>query len=90
MGARWHGKPAPDVFLLAAERLGVPAAACAVIEDAPAGIQAAVAAEMTPIGVATTHDSEELKDAGAIVIFPDLLSIPLEFLAKSAGLREIP
>jgi beta-phosphoglucomutase family hydrolase len=85
-----RGKPAPDVFLLAAERLGVPAKACAVIEDAPAGIQAAVAAEMTPIAVATTHDSAELKKAGAIAIFPDLLSIPLEFLAKSAGLREIP
>lgn len=40
-----HGKPAPDVFLLAAERLGVPADdACWAFEDSPAGAQAALAA----------------------------------------------
>ena len=39
-----HGKPAPDCFLLAAERLGQPIADCLVFEDAPAGIQAAEAA----------------------------------------------
>jgi HAD superfamily hydrolase (TIGR01509 family) len=80
-----RGKPAPDVFLLAAERLGIPARACAVIEDAPAGIRAAVAAEMTPIGVATTHDAKELKEAGAIVVYADLKSIPVESLVKRPG-----
>ncbi len=33
-----HGKPAPDAYLLGAERLGLPAGECAVVEDAPAGL----------------------------------------------------
>lgn len=44
-----HGKPAPDIFLLAAQRLGVPAAECLVLEDSEPGAQAARAAGMTPI-----------------------------------------
>ncbi|MDH7489994.1 MAG: HAD family phosphatase [Anaerolineae bacterium] len=44
-----NGKPAPDVFLLAAERLGVPARDCIVLEDSEPGIRAARAAGMTPI-----------------------------------------
>jgi beta-phosphoglucomutase len=46
-----HGKPAPDVFLAAAGRLGVPPARCVVVEDAPAGIEAARRAGMASIGV---------------------------------------
>ena len=80
-----YGKPAPDVFLLAAERLGIPARACAVIEDAPAGIGAAVAAEMMAIGVATTHDAAELTASGAMVVYPDLLAIPVESLVNLRG-----
>lgn len=45
-----HGKPAPDLFLLAAARLGVPPAACIVIEDSTAGIRAAQAAGMRVVG----------------------------------------
>lgn len=41
-----HGKPAPDMFLLAAERMGVPPARCLVFEDAEPGIEAAKAAGM--------------------------------------------
>lgn len=41
-----HGKPAPDMFLLAAKKMGVPAARCLVFEDAEPGIQAAEAAGM--------------------------------------------
>jgi HAD superfamily hydrolase (TIGR01509 family) len=41
-----HGKPAPDIFLLAAARLGMPAAACLALEDSAAGCAAAVAAGM--------------------------------------------
>ena len=44
-----HGKPAPDIFLLAAKRLGVPPADCCVFEDSPNGIRAAHAAGMKPI-----------------------------------------
>lgn len=43
-----HGKPAPDVFLLAAKRLGCEPRACVVIEDSDHGINAACAAGMTP------------------------------------------
>lgn len=45
-----HGKPAPDLFLLAAEKCGVSPEACLVIEDSPAGISAATAAKMQSIG----------------------------------------
>jgi HAD superfamily hydrolase (TIGR01509 family) len=43
-----HGKPAPDIFLLAAKRLGCEPPACVVIEDSDHGINAAYAAGMTP------------------------------------------
>jgi HAD superfamily hydrolase (TIGR01509 family) len=46
-----HGKPAPDAFLLAAERLGVPPANCLVFEDTNLGIQAATAAGMAFVKV---------------------------------------
>ncbi|MDT0316961.1 HAD family hydrolase [Streptomyces millisiae] len=58
-----HAKPAPDCFALAASRLGVAASACLVVEDAPAGISAAVAAGCTVIGVTTTHQEESLRQA---------------------------
>lgn len=44
-------KPAPDVYLLAAARLGVPPSRCLVLEDSPTGIRAALAAGMTPIQI---------------------------------------
>jgi HAD superfamily hydrolase (TIGR01509 family) len=64
-----RGKPAPDVFLIGAERMGVSPERCAVIEDAPVGIRAAVAAGMLPVGVATTHPESELRGAGAVHVF---------------------
>jgi HAD superfamily hydrolase (TIGR01509 family) len=50
-----HGKPAPDIYLLAAERLGKDPRACLAIEDAPAGIEAAHAAGMTCWAVRTEY-----------------------------------
>ncbi len=49
-----HGKPAPDVFLTAASRLGVEPARCVVFEDALVGIEAAHAGGMKCVAVATT------------------------------------
>ncbi len=46
-----RGKPAPDVFLEAARRLGVPPAGCVVVEDAPPGAEAARAAGVRCIAV---------------------------------------
>jgi len=48
-----HGKPAPDMFLLAAEKMGVPPARCLVFEDATPGFEAAVAAGMQYVRVAS-------------------------------------
>ncbi|MDQ0972047.1 beta-phosphoglucomutase [Neobacillus niacini] len=48
-----NSKPDPEVFLLAAEKLGVAPEECAVIEDAQAGIDAAIAAGMKAVGVGT-------------------------------------
>ncbi len=62
-----NGKPAPDVFLLAAKRLGLAPQDCLVIEDAHVGIAAAKAAGMKVLAVATTHPLEELATADAAV-----------------------
>jgi beta-phosphoglucomutase len=51
------GKPDPQVFLVAAERLCAPASACVVVEDAPAGTEAARRAGMRAVGVLTSHAS---------------------------------
>ena len=70
-----RGKPAPDPYLLAAERLGVDPAACLVLEDAPSGIAAGRAASMTVWAVTTTHAPEELGAAHRIAGgLPDLLA----------------
>lgn len=56
-----HGKPSPDVYLLAAAALTVAPAECLVVEDAPAGIQAARAAGMRVIALTTSHGPGELR-----------------------------
>ena len=61
------GKPAPDAYLLAADRLKVKPADCVVIEDSPAGIQAGKAAGMRVIAVASSHPTEELRHADIVV-----------------------
>ena len=53
------GKPDPQVFLAAARKVGVEPARCVVVEDAPAGTEAARRARMRSIGVLSTH--EELR-----------------------------
>jgi mannitol-1-/sugar-/sorbitol-6-phosphatase len=59
-----HGKPSPDVYLTAASALGVSPSECVVLEDAPAGVEAAHAAGMRVIALTTTHRRSEL-DADA-------------------------
>jgi beta-phosphoglucomutase len=56
-----RGKPFPDVFALAAERLRVPADECLAFEDAPIGVAAAVGAGMVCVGVATTFSAEQFQ-----------------------------
>jgi mannitol-1-/sugar-/sorbitol-6-phosphatase len=55
-----HGKPSPDVYLMAAAAVGASPSECIVIEDAPAGIQAARAAGMAVVALTTTHRKEDL------------------------------
>lgn len=69
-----NGKPAPDIFLYAAEKMGVSPVHCVVVEDSVAGVTAAIAAGMTPLGfVGGSHCSplhtERLKKAGAKRVF---------------------
>jgi beta-phosphoglucomutase len=62
-----RGKPAPDIFLRAAERLGVPATECWAIEDSKPGIAAGRAAGMRVIAITNTHPAEELGAATHVV-----------------------
>lgn len=61
------GKPAPDAYLLAAKRLGVNAASCAVVEDAPDGVEAGRAAGSYVIGVAATVPAKALDSAHVVL-----------------------
>ena len=72
-----RGKPAPDLFLHAALRMGTPPARCAVVEDSSVGVEAARAAGMTPLGFAGTSsaDADALERAGAVV-FRDMAELP--------------
>jgi len=65
-------KPAPDLFLLAAERLGLAPADCLVVEDAPNGLMAAVAAGCPGLGITGSFDEPVLRAAGARWVMPDL------------------
>ncbi|MBV8262070.1 MAG: HAD family phosphatase [Paraburkholderia sp.] len=75
-------KPAPDVYLAAAQGMGLAPGACLVVEDSVAGVSAARAAGMTVLGfVGGTHvggdaHAHELREAGAIEIFDDMTTLP--------------
>ena len=71
-----RGKPDPEVFLIAARRLGVPPERCVVLEDAPAGIEAARAAGMGSIGVTNGVSRPGLAIADRVV--DDLRSLSVE------------
>ncbi|MEQ2005446.1 MAG: HAD family phosphatase [Limisphaerales bacterium] len=62
-----HGKPAPDIFLRAAELLGVDPTTCCVLEDSAAGVTAARAAGMTAIAITNTLPAEKLTHAHHVV-----------------------
>ena len=54
-----RGKPAPDLFLAAAEKLGVPPERCVAVEDSPVGVESALAAGMTVVAVARSPGHRE-------------------------------
>jgi len=70
------GKPEPDVFLAAAEKMSIAPERCVVVEDAPAGTEAARRARMTSVGVLTTHDK-----LTADLVVATLEDIPQDYFA---------
>jgi beta-phosphoglucomutase len=76
------GKPDPQVFLMAFERLGVDPRNGVVIEDAPAGIQAGLRAGAATVGVATTQPPEVLREAGAHLVVNSLTELSLRDLEE--------
>jgi HAD superfamily hydrolase (TIGR01509 family) len=71
-----RGKPAPDVFLLAASRMGAAPSRCAVIEDTPTGVAAGIAANMHVFGYAALTPPHRLLEAGAHEVFDDMRELP--------------
>jgi sugar-phosphatase len=69
------GKPHPEPYLRAAERLGVDPRRCVAFEDAPAGIAAARAAGAVVIAVTTTHSARQLQGADRVI--PDLAGVTI-------------
>lgn len=63
-----HGKPDPEVFLLCAKKLGLAPEKCAVVEDAPAGVEAARRAGMVSIGLLGTAPREKLAEHAHVVV----------------------
>jgi len=62
-----HGKPHPEVFCKAAERLGLSPSRCVVLEDAPQGVEAARRAEMRVLAVTSSRPAGDLADADRVV-----------------------
>jgi len=61
-----YNKPAPDIFLLAAQTLGIPPEECVVVEDAVNGVRAAKIAGMRCVAVAHTFPAERLQEADVV------------------------
>jgi HAD superfamily hydrolase (TIGR01509 family) len=70
-----HGKPDPETYLLAASRLDVAPAGCVVLEDAPNGIAAAVAAGIRAVAVPNVLSRELRFSAAPEVVLPDLHAV---------------
>ncbi len=81
-----HGKPAPDLFLHAARTMNVMPRDCIVVEDSPAGVAAAYAAGMRPIGFvggshANPHLGTQLTQAGAQAVIVDMRALKSTIVA---------
>jgi beta-phosphoglucomutase family hydrolase len=81
------GKPNPDVFLRAADLMGVPTTNCIVIEDAVAGVRAAKSAGMRCIAVTTTNPAHLLSEADIVVERLDVYPVET-ILNLTEGLRD--
>jgi beta-phosphoglucomutase-like phosphatase (HAD superfamily) len=73
-----RGKPAPDIFLAAAGRLGADPKRCVAFEDAANGVRAAVSAGMVVVGVTTNVPADVLRAEGARFTLADFSVLPSE------------
>jgi HAD superfamily hydrolase (TIGR01509 family) len=80
-----HGKPAPDLFLYAAERMGADPSRCAVVEDSQYGVQAARAAGMQAYGYAGGLTGAAALEGPATTVFTDMHELP-----RLLGLESVP
>ena len=71
-----RGKPAPDLFLHAAKRMGVDPAACAVVEDSRYGVEAARAAGMLALGFAGGLTAAEHLQGPGTIVFTEMRELP--------------
>lgn len=78
-------KPAPDLFLHAAAKLGAPVSECVVVEDSSTGVAAARAAGMVVYGFAAMGQADKLREAGAHVVFASMTELPA--LLENQGRR---
>lgn len=80
-----RGKPDPEIFLTASQRLGVAPARCLVFEDTPAGIEAAQRAGMRVVAFTTSYSSERLRQIQAVLRVEDNFKAlnPLDFFVNS-------
>jgi len=74
-------KPDPEIFLAAADRLGLDAATCLVVEDAETGCRAGASAGSRVLGITTSFTPDELAAAGADWTCPDLARAPDEAIS---------
>jgi HAD superfamily hydrolase (TIGR01509 family) len=79
-----RGKPAPDIFLATADRMGEVAAECIVLEDSEPGVRAALAAGMTPIMVPDMHPPSADLLARDVVVLPSLHDVLAHLAALPA------
>jgi kojibiose phosphorylase len=77
-------KPAPDLFLYAANQIGIAPAKCVVVEDAPAGVEAAIAAGMWAIGLAPKEHSDRF-NGDAHIVLPNLTELQLSDIQAKLG-----
>lgn len=81
-----YGKPAPDLFLYAAQRMGVDPEACVVVEDSGPGVAAARAAGMRAFGYAGGPTPAERLEGPGVVVFDDMRELP-DLLAGTPSSR---
>ena len=81
------GKPDPEPYRRGAELVGVPAGECIVVEDAPSGIRAGLAAGCRVLGVVSTHTAQQLRAAGVDWVVQSLEDVHAESSESGLALR---